>query len=113
MFYILLQAQAAAPQPNMLGSLVPFFLMFIILYVLIILPQRKKQKAHQQMLQNMKINDKVITSGGIYGKVVNFKKDKTIVVLRIDDTTNTKIELQRSAIAGIINDEKKGTNTTN
>ncbi|OQX71961.1 MAG: preprotein translocase subunit YajC [Candidatus Cloacimonas sp. 4484_275] len=112
MNYILLQAQAATPQPNMLGSLIPFLLMFVILYVLIILPQRKKQKAHQQMLESMKINDRVITSGGIYGKIVNFKKDKNIVVLRIDDTTNTKIEIQRSAIAGIINEEKKGANPT-
>ena len=111
MFYILLEA-GTAPKPNMLGSLLPFILMFVILYVLIILPQRKKQKAHQQMLNNMKINDEVITTGGIIGKIANFKKDKSIVVLRVDETTKTKIEVQRGAIAGIINESKKGENSS-
>jgi len=81
------------------GSIV---LMFAIFYFLIIKPQRKRQKEMEQMLNELKIQDKVITTGGIYGKVVNIKKEKNIVVLKIDDATNTKIEIQKNAIAGVI-----------
>ena len=110
MLYIFLQAGTGTdgvPKANMLTQFLPFILMFGILYFLIIRPQRKKQKDHQQLLESLKIHDNVLTNGGIYGKVLNFKKDKTIVVLRIDEATNTKIEIQRGAIAGIINEEKK------
>ncbi len=112
MFISLLQAgtDAGAQQPNMLASFFPFILMFGILYLLIIRPQRKRQKELQAMLENLQINDVVITNGGMIGKIVNIKKDKNIVVLRVDETSNTKIEFQKSAIAGLIkSDEKKVT----
>ena len=60
------------------------------------------------MLGNLKINDIVVTNGGIIGKIVNIKKDKNIIVIRIDETTKTKVELQKGAVAGILNEEKKG-----
>ena len=112
MFYVLLegavQQTAAVPKQSMLASLLPFALMFGILYFLIIRPQRKKQKELQKMIESVQINDTVVTNAGIIGKIVNIKKDKNSVVLRVDDTTGTKIEFQKSAIAGVLsNDEKK------
>jgi len=80
--------------------------MFVILYFLIIRPQRKRQKEQQLLIDNLKINDEVITNAGMMGKIVNIKKDKNTIILRVDDTTGTKIEFQRSAIAGIVSDEK-------
>jgi preprotein translocase subunit YajC len=66
------------------------------------------------MLDNIQINDKIITNGGIIGKVVNIKNDKNTFMVRVDDTTNTKIELQKNAVAGILkNEEKKSQPTTN
>jgi len=92
--------EAAHANPFM--QFIPFIFMFVILWFLIIRPQRKRQKEMEHMLNELKIQDKVITTGGIYGKVVNIKKEKNIVVLVIDDATNTKIEMQKSAIAGVI-----------
>lgn len=85
------------------GMLLPFILMFVLLYVLIIRPQRKKEQERLKMLQNINKNDRVLTSGGIYGIVMNIKDNE--VTLKIDETTNTKIRLARSAIIGI---EKSG-----
>ena len=113
MFNIILQAgtQVAegAAKPSMIAQFFPFILMFVILYFLIIRPQRKRQKDHQGLLDNLKISDEVTTNAGIVGKIVNFKKDKNTVVLRVDDTTGTKIEFVRSAIAGIVDNEKPKT----
>jgi len=109
MNYVLLQAATNAAsdvsKPNMLGSLLPFVLMFGILYFLIIRPQRKKQKELQQMIDELQINDEIVTSGGILGKIANFKKEKTIVVLKVDD--NTKLEIQRGAISAVLKKNDK------
>ncbi|MBL7158566.1 MAG: preprotein translocase subunit YajC [Candidatus Omnitrophica bacterium] len=93
-------AQGAAPQgaPSMsiLGS--PIFMMviiFVIFYFLLIRPQKKQQENHKNMLQSLKKNDDVITSGGMHGTIVNVKDNS--FVLRVDD--NTKIEVQKSAVA--------------
>lgn len=99
---------AAQQQGGTMQFMFTMGLMFLILYFLIFRPQRKRQKELKNMLENLKAHDNVITSGGIYGKIVNFKKEKNVVVLRIDETTNTKIEIQKSAIAGVINEEVKG-----
>lgn len=80
----------------------PFLLMFLILYFLLIRPQQKRQREHQEMLDDLKNGDRVATSGGIIGTISGLKTD--IVVLRIAD--NVKIEVQRSAISKVIN--KKG-----
>ena len=109
MFNTILQAGTAAgdaAKPNPIMQFLPFILMFVILYFLIIRPQRKRQKEHQGLIDNLKINDEVTTNAGIVGKIVNIKKDKNTVVLRVDDTTGTKIEFVRSAIAGVVTDEK-------
>ena len=111
MNFILLEA---APQQGG-GSMQFLFtmgLMFLVLYFLIFRPQRKKQKQHQNMIDNLKIHDTIITTGGIIGKIVNIKKEKNILVVRVDETTNTKIEFQRSAVAGVINEEVKGKDTS-
>ena len=63
-------------------------------WFLIIAPQRKKQKKHQQMLTELTTGDEIITSGGIYGTITNVKDDRFVV--KIAD--NTKIELTKGSI---------------
>ncbi|MCK9328873.1 MAG: preprotein translocase subunit YajC [Candidatus Cloacimonetes bacterium] len=89
------------------GMLLPMILMFGVIYLMILKPQQKQKKEHQAMLNNLKINDKVITSSGIIGKITNIKEDKNILVIRVDETTNTKIEFQKSSIVGVIEKEEK------
>jgi len=106
MNYLVLEA--AAQSGGSMQFLFTMGLMFLVLYFLIFRPQRKKQKDHQNMIDNIKIHDTIITTGGIIGKIVNIKKEKNIIVLRVDETNNTKIDIQRNAVAGVINEESKG-----
>ena len=73
----------------------PLILIFFIMYFFMIRPQVKKQKAHQAMLQSLKKGDKIITTGGIYGKIVNIK-DRSFV---IQVSENTRIEITKNAVA--------------
>ncbi len=96
-------ASGARPQGSMLTALVPFVLVFVIFYVLIILPSRKKQKKHQDMVGALKSGDKVVTTGGIYGTVMGTKEDR--IELKI--SANVKIDVTRNAISVILGDKKK------
>lgn len=72
-------AQAAgAGGTDMLMSLLPFVLIFVIMYFLILRPQQKKVKAHQELVKNIRRGDTVITSGGLIGKVVRVVDDTEI-----------------------------------
>jgi len=89
-------AQGASPaQGSPMMSFLPIALIFIIFYFLLIRPQKKQQQDHQKMLSELKKNDEVVTSGGIYGTIVNIQED--IVTLRVDD--NTRMKIQKSSIS--------------
>lgn len=92
------QAARPAPQSNMLTSLIPFILVFVIFYLLIIMPQRKKQKRHQEMVNNLKSGDRIITTGGIHGTIMGVQKDR--IELKI--AANVKIEITKSAVGVIL-----------
>jgi preprotein translocase subunit YajC len=83
-----------AQQASML-QFVPFILIFVIFYFLLIRPQKNKEKEHVKMLEALSKNDEVVTSSGIHGTVVNVK-EKTVVV-RVDE--NVKIEFDKNCIA--------------
>ena len=104
MNYILLQAaQKGTTQQGGAGTTLIFMIiMFVILYLLLIRPQQKRAKETQKMQDSLKVNDKVITSSGIYGRVVSIKPDKGIVVLEIDDTNKVRIDIQKNAIIGVV-----------
>jgi preprotein translocase subunit YajC len=87
-------AQATSPGGG-LGQFLPIILLFVGMWFLIIAPQRKRQKAHDKMLSELKTGDEIITSGGIYGTITNVKDDRLVV--RIAD--NTKVELGKSFVA--------------
>jgi len=61
-------------RPNMLGALLPFVLVFVIFYLLIIMPQRKKQKKHMELVENLKPGDRIITTAGIFGTSWAFRR---------------------------------------
>jgi preprotein translocase subunit YajC len=88
---------------NPIASLLPFVLMFVVLYLLILRPQMKKQKAQQRMIDELEKGDEIVTSGGIHGSIVNLKDD--IIVVKIAE--NVKIELSRGAVSRVKNKEEK------
>jgi preprotein translocase subunit YajC len=76
-------AYAQAPSfggDNMLMSLLPFILIFVIMYFLILRPQQKRVKAHQEMVKNLRRGDTVVTSGGLVGKVTKVVDEEQIEV---------------------------------
>ncbi len=81
---------------GMLG-LLPFVLMFLVLYFLLIFPQQRKQKRHTELLTNLKKGDRVVTSGGIHGSIIGFKD--RIIILKVDD--KVKIEVEKSSVAAL------------
>ena len=87
-----------AGQGNLLMSLIPFVLMFVIFYFLLIRPQQKRSKVRNQMLSAVKKGDKVVTIGGMHGKVVELTDDT--VVLLVNDAT--KLTFNRSAIDSVV-----------
>lgn len=84
-------------------SLVPFVLIFVLFYFLLILPQRKRQKQLKTMVDALKKGDKVVTASGIWGTITNMGKDT--VTLQISD--NTKIRIQRDQIARLRSGEEE------
>ncbi|MFH0772213.1 MAG: preprotein translocase subunit YajC [Candidatus Omnitrophota bacterium] len=86
-----MEQQAANP----IASFLPLILIFVVFYFLLIRPQQKQKKQHENMVKNLGKNDEVVTSSGIYGTILNVK-DSTFIV-RIDD--NTKIEIEKYSIA--------------
>ena len=87
---------------SMLMSLSPFILIAVLFYLLMIRPERRKRAELTAMLNNLKKNDRVVTIGGIYGTVVNVQKDLDEVTIKVDENTNTKLRMQRAAIARVI-----------
>ncbi len=83
-------------------SLVPFVLIFVIFYFMLILPQQKRKKQADAMLAALKKGDKVVTASGIWGTITNMGKDT--VTLQIAD--NTKIKIQKEHIARLRGDEE-------
>ncbi len=98
-------AMGASPEgggsPNPISSMIPFVLIFAVLYLLILRPQMKKQKDQKRMIEELEKGDQVVTSGGIHGSIANIKDD--ILVLKIAD--NVKIELSRAAVSRVKNKE--------
>lgn len=77
------------------GMLIPLFL---IMYLLLIRPQRKRQKEHDKLLVELKKGDKVVTNSGMYGTIFAIYDDKNKIVLKITD--EVKVEFLKSSIAG-------------
>ncbi len=88
-------------EPNPIASLLPFVLMFLVLYLLILRPQMRKQRNQQRMIDELEKNDEIVTSGGIHGTILNIKDD--ILVVKIAD--NVKIEVSRAAVSRVKNKE--------
>lgn len=94
-------------------SMFPLILIFGIFYFLLIRPQQKRQRQAQvdrdAMLNALKPNDKIVTSGGIYGSIVAVREKEDTVMLKIAQSVT--IEVQRSSIAGLQPNEAKEVET--
>jgi preprotein translocase subunit YajC len=96
------QTVPGAGGPSQLLSFLPLVLVFVIFYFLLIRPQQKKAKDHQQMLAKLKKNDEVMTSGGIYGKVTALADN----VVTLEVAPNVRIRVSRPQISAVVTGEK-------
>jgi len=92
----ILALQASSSPLGALGGFLPMILIFVIFYVVLMLPMQRQRKALAQMIENLKKGDKVITNGGIYGEVTAIEGPK--VLLRIAD--NVRVWFAKSAVTG-------------
>jgi preprotein translocase subunit YajC len=84
-----------------LGGLIPLLMMVVLFYVLIIVPQRRTQRKLTEMLDSLKVGDKVVTQGGIYGTITIMRDDKKSLQLRISDNPQVRIDVARTAVTGL------------
>src|SRR4029077_18400767 len=99
---ILAQAQTGSPAPMPGGGIgsffVPLIFIFIIMYFVMIRPQKKRQEQQQKLIGNLKTGDRVVTNAGIHGLISNVKE--TTVLVKVAD--NVKIEIDKSAITNVL-----------
>ncbi|HYE64216.1 MAG TPA: preprotein translocase subunit YajC [Pyrinomonadaceae bacterium] len=99
-FLILLQGQGGG---SFLIAILPWVLIFGVFYVLIILPQRRRQRELQETIANLKAGDRIVTTGGIIG-TITVVRDTSLLVRSADKSI---IEIARSSVAGIQAEEEK------
>jgi preprotein translocase subunit YajC len=90
---------------NIFIQIAPFLAIGLLFYFMLIRPQRKEQSRRQDMLANVKKNDRVVTIGGIYGVVMNVYREADEVSLKVDEATNAKLRITLSSIARVISGE--------
>jgi preprotein translocase subunit YajC len=89
-------AASADQQVNPLIQLIPFALVLAIFYFVILLPMKRRQKKVQEFLAALKVGDKVVTSGGIYGSIAKIGDD----AVQLQIAQNVRVDVSRAAIIG-------------
>ena len=97
------EAGAVNPTISMLGTFMPLVLIFVFMWLIMIRPQRKKEKALREKINAMKVGDKVTTVGGVMGKISKIKDDFVILETGNIGTQDEKsfIKFEKSAIKDI------------
>jgi preprotein translocase subunit YajC len=84
-------------------NLLPWILIFVVFYFLLIVPQRKRQRALQETIENLKTGDKVVTNGGVVGTITAVR-DTTFLIRSGEKSI---LEISRAAIAGLAGEEEE------
>jgi preprotein translocase subunit YajC len=87
---------ASADQVSPLVQLIPFALVLAIFYFVILMPMKKRQKKIQEFLAALKVGDKVVTSGGIYGSIAKLSDD----AIQLQIAPNVRVDVSKAAIVG-------------
>ena len=77
-----------------------------IFYITFWGPERRRRAEEAKLMSSMKKNDRVVTVGGIHGTIVNVSPDSDVVTLKLDESGNTRMKVNRSAIATVVSDKK-------
>lgn len=92
------EAAPAAGQPDMFSALLPFIILFVVFYFLLIRPQQKRAKEHRNMVQNIAKGDEIVTAGGLVGKVVELGDN----FIEMEVADNVRVKIQRPMLASVL-----------
>jgi preprotein translocase subunit YajC len=87
-----------------LGQLIILVAMFVLLWLLLIRPQRQRQVAQRQLIESVEVGDEILTAGGLYGHVLELGEEDDLVV---EIAPGTSVRLARRAVAGIVPPEEE------
>lgn len=93
------QSAASAGGSDLIIQLVPFLLIFVIMYFLILRPQQRRAREHQDMMKSIRRNDTVVTAGGIIGKVTKVVEESNELEVEIAD--NVRVRVLRSTVSEV------------
>jgi preprotein translocase subunit YajC len=99
------EGQPAGPTSIFESPLPMIALVMILFFFMVLRPQQREQKAREAMIKQIKKNDRVLTSSGIYGVVANIEAEAGMVTVRVDEKNDTKIRMTLSSIARVLGDE--------
>ena len=94
------------PSSNPIVGFLPLILIVGIFYFLVFMPMQRQKRQQQQLLKDLQNGNVVLTTGGIVGTIVTINNDDTLI-LRVKPD-NVKLQVARSAISGLVTEEKKG-----
>ena len=93
------QTAGASGTQNLIGTIVPLILIFVVFYFLLIRPQQKRLKHHKEMVNSLKVGSSVVTSGGIAGKVVKLNDD---IFITVNISNNVDVKIKRDTIVELL-----------
>ena len=99
-------AQTSPLMQQLLNPLNLILMSMILFFLLVVRPQRNDMKKMQQKLAALKKNDRVVTSGGIHGVVIQANSGEPTVVVRVDENSGARITINRDAIAKVLTDSE-------
>ncbi len=110
----LLLAEGAAPtgdQPpvNPFLAFAPLVIIGLLAYFMFALPAQNRQRQFQAMLDGLKENDHIITTGGIHGVITSIQREQNRLTIRVDENSGTKMRISMWAIDSIVSDNKENT----
>ena len=82
-----------------MGTFIPLILIFVVFYFLLIRPQQKRAKEHKEMLSKIRRNDRIVTNGGLMGKVAKVNDDRDEIELDIAE--NVRVKVRRGMVAEV------------
>lgn len=94
--------------PKMLVQLIPIILMFLIFSVMVFIPDKKKRKQYNDMLTNLKVNDEVMTKGGIIGRLISIDDESVILE---SGPSRARIKIHKNGIGNVLSSREEKSET--
>lgn len=91
-------AQAAGEQPSVLASILPLVFIVVIFWLLIIRPQMKRTKQHRELVSNLAVDDEIVSSGGLLGKVTEVGDN----FIKVELADGVLVKMQKSSVGQVV-----------